>query len=320
MNTKDHTGPRSPDRSRPSAIFIAGLGHSGSTVLELLLSGSEQVVGLGEVHNYLRRSHSERQSHQQPPCTCGHALADCELWGPIKERCEEPEHSLADKYRLVLRRAQELYGNDVTIIDSSKNLDGLRHLAGATGNVVVVHMIRDVRSWTISRINRAARRGQLDLFDLIRQHGARGLSRRLKMTAWYRFKLWHELNQRIAAGLLETGLPVVRLGYEPLASGPRAALERLCQRIGLEFDERMLVPAKSTAHIVGGNFMRFLPTKTQAVMYPTQWLTRTEWLLPSMVRRRTMRANSEWVYGDWELPVDRYPAKPVPPHPKIEHP
>ena len=44
-------------------VFIAGLEHSGSTLLDLLLGGHRQLVGLGELFHLLR----ERSGHLQNP-------------------------------------------------------------------------------------------------------------------------------------------------------------------------------------------------------------------------------------------------------------
>src|ERR1700683_4878467 len=52
------------------AVFILGCGHSGSTLLDLLLYGHSQIFGVGE----LERSRAEAT------CTCGLPAPECPIW------------------------------------------------------------------------------------------------------------------------------------------------------------------------------------------------------------------------------------------------
>lgn len=306
-----------PVRSRPpGVVFVAGLGHSGSTLLELLLCGSDRVVGLGEVHNHLRRSPAERARRTAEPCTCALALGSCPMWGPIAEVCEDPTLAVEEKYRAVLDHARSLLGEDVTLVDSSKNLASLRVLRSVAEDVAAVHLVRDVRSWSEATREKSRRWGQMAWRDLVRDHGTRAVSRRAKLTTWYRFRTWDRENRAFVDALGSLADPVVRVGYEPLATATGPVLEQLCSALGLAFDARMLVPSPTGGHLVGGNRMRSTPSKTSAVMYSTRWLTRREWLLPATVLRATMARNAEWVYDSaGTLPVDRYGLAAVAPRP-----
>jgi hypothetical protein len=64
--------------ARPTIIYIAGYGRSGSTLLERVLAANARVEGLGEVEHLTRA----RELHAAS-CGCGRSLAECELWGPV---------------------------------------------------------------------------------------------------------------------------------------------------------------------------------------------------------------------------------------------
>ena len=299
--------PATDGAGRPQVVFIAGLGHSGSTLLSLLLNGHPRTLGVGEVLSYLRRSPVERARRGPEACSCGAALPACPLWGPIVDVVEDPSRPIADRYRAVLDQARSVHGEDVTLIDSSKNIEALEVVAEVTEDVRVAFLVRDVRSWTIANLDRSTRWQERTLRQLVRSKGSRGPAYRLSLTPWGRFRVWERYNDRFAAELPGFGFPVVTVGYEPLATSPRWVLERLCPQLGLDLSEEMLVPAARVSHQVGGNRMHASRDKTREVMYSTRWLTRSEWMLPALLRPGTMRRNRAWVYDSTgPAPVDRY--------------
>ena len=80
---------------RLKLLLIRGLGHSGTTMLDLALGAHPQIIGLGEAARILatpqagdeHRGPSQlRGSHRfERRCTCGAVAADCPVWGPQLE-------------------------------------------------------------------------------------------------------------------------------------------------------------------------------------------------------------------------------------------
>ena len=63
--------------------YIAGAGHSGSTVLSLALGGSPDAVALGEVASLFAEARRPASEQMQRPCSCGEDLRHCSLWGEV---------------------------------------------------------------------------------------------------------------------------------------------------------------------------------------------------------------------------------------------
>lgn len=61
-------------------VYIAGSGHSGSTLLDALLGGNDQVSNLGEVHRF---SLSLIRDSDPFVCTCGKPVVDCPFWKKV---------------------------------------------------------------------------------------------------------------------------------------------------------------------------------------------------------------------------------------------
>ena len=65
---KHSKGRASRSRTMPRVIYIGGYGHSGSTLLESLLTASPDVIGCGEVVGALYNLHTQRENaHADEP-------------------------------------------------------------------------------------------------------------------------------------------------------------------------------------------------------------------------------------------------------------
>ena len=62
-------------------IYITGRGHSGSTILDILLGNSSQIASVGELLAGLSRA-------DQGACSCGATMSDCGFWREVRSRAE----------------------------------------------------------------------------------------------------------------------------------------------------------------------------------------------------------------------------------------
>src|SRR5678815_2466696 len=147
-------------------LFLASLGHSGSTLLELLLGAHPRVVGLGEAVGTL-----EEAELNLPECTCGAPATECPVWGPtITRQRSRSKLSLREAHAQLIARVTEIYGPDFLPVDASKHLHALERVhEWRDGDVRVIFLLKDVRSFIASAaklpprdgmgpITRAARR------------------------------------------------------------------------------------------------------------------------------------------------------------------
>jgi hypothetical protein len=164
-------------------VFLGGLGRSGTTLLERILSEVPGVCALGEVVHLWQRDLRDGES-----CGCGLSFAECLFWAEIDERAfggwdkvdvdavlalrarvERTRHiptlavprlarsrvtdirTYANYYARVYRAAAATTGASV-IVDSSKHSALAYCLRWSGLDLRVVHMVRDSRgvaySWT----------------------------------------------------------------------------------------------------------------------------------------------------------------------------
>ena len=278
--------------TEPGLLLIRGLGHSGSTILDLALGAHPQLIGLGEAVRVLERPRlgEEHKGPQQlrgdlrfeRRCTCGELAGDCPVWGPLLAWL--PAHDdrpLAEKFN---RLIEPLTATSPRWLVESFQADEQLLEAQSLGRPVrVIQLTRDVRSWVHSE----SRRG-------VERHGRGGT------VGWRSMLRWWRINRRWEQRLNRSGCAVFRLGYEELALAPEQALRQLCAWLEVGFDPAMLQPGlNSSSHIVSGNRMRFDPRQSQAIRYDAAWLSsaalslRLAPLLPAVARlnRRLVYSN-----------------------------
>lgn len=140
-------------------VYIGGYGHSGSTLLEYLMTANPQVMACGEVVNF-------RVGMRTKKCSCGRLAEDCPVWSILLNQT-------LSKYRheeVALALLQHASGKHAIVIDSSKTAwrDAaapfrLRHRLGQ--NFLLVHIVRDPRAvcWSLlergRRMNESSYRG-----------------------------------------------------------------------------------------------------------------------------------------------------------------
>ena len=75
------------NHEKQKIIYILGAGHSGSTLLGMMLSAHSQVQGGGELKNFqklIEQPHLfDRPTHT---CSCGELIAKCPFWSPVKNQ------------------------------------------------------------------------------------------------------------------------------------------------------------------------------------------------------------------------------------------
>jgi hypothetical protein len=234
MTTDLHASQREPLR----VVYIAGMGHSGSTLLDLLLSGHSRIASVGEAKMLAREGLS---------CTCRRRLEECPFWSAVSRRVEAlarrplrelamqgPEPDFGRDNVAFFRAVSEAAGTS-WIVDSSKSSRRLQGLLRTPGlEILILHLVRDPRGVVFSNLRKG---------------------RDLKRSC-----LRYASNFRRARDLV-LGKPHVEphvvVSYEWLAARPREAMLEIQTWLGVPFEEGQLDWAGQVRHNLGGNRMRF---------------------------------------------------------------
>jgi hypothetical protein len=213
--------------ARFQTLIVLGVGHCGSTLLGRLVDMHPAVHCFGET---LRLGPALEEGRS---CGCGAPIPDCELWGPLLPRLEAETGLAANRFRP----------------------ESFRWLAEASGAQLAVDLSKTL-AWRCTRRWRDERVGSVLLLRDPRGHVSSAIRRGgdpLLQIAKHR--KWIPRLERLVRS---RGARALVMYYEDLCRFPRTALQRLCDFMGLPFDERMLNPADQPHHFVHSSTSSYL--------------------------------------------------------------
>ena len=260
-------------------VSIVGEGHSGSTLLDLILGSHSRMVSVGEVHSL------DRYRRGYGDCTCGAAIASCPFWRPTLARYDahvasmpggDPETSMQGvaisgtvrrlRYRLQILTTMHLPVHRLRPLLAAVSPDMVARarralllfdaIAEQAAASVVVDSSKSVNRFRLlhalePEANRAiflTRDGRAYVAGNIRRHqlGPRQSSRDWRATNLYTRRM---LRRAPAESH-------IHVRYEELCRDPAGTIARVCDFIGLEFEPAMLDFRNRVTHNIGGNRMR----------------------------------------------------------------
>ncbi|TVP52319.1 MAG: sulfotransferase [Halomonadaceae bacterium] len=260
---------------RQKILLIAGIGHSGSTMLDLVLGGHPQVRGGGEVSKVLRTPLAEYpRRYEQGSCSCGARPVDCSFWSDSLSWLKDHQaDTVEQKYDAFIRHFQQQYGDNKILLDSSKTVRPFMAYLHEHYDVRVIFLVRDIRSWVNSRRS---------------QEGKGVLSLMMR---------WKRGNQRTERFLKRHNMATLTLGYEELALYPEIMLQKVCDFAGIDYTPAMLDVQNSQSHIIRGNNLRADPEKKAKIRYDARWMVSPRLMAWGPLFWFFMAANRRWVYS-----------------------
>lgn len=281
-------------------LYICGAGHSGSTLLDMLLGSHSRIASLGEIINL------PMDLATNSPCTCGKTVRECDLWSKVVRTLESElgVDLTSDPYALNLgpiyaahgdprvtggvyrtRRRLEAALHYIELRTGSfglfrpllptlyKGLENNLRLYDLVGKQLGADFVVDsskVYTKAIGLSKLAPERVKVLL--LIRDGRAvyysmrkRNFDRNFSLDSWYK-------HFKRTLPLIETQVPAgnaLIVKYEDLARGPEQELRRICGFAGISFEPAMLDIKSKVHHNVNGNNMRF--STTSEIKLDTSW-------------------------------------------------
>lgn len=284
----------------PTAVFICSAGHSGSTLLTLLLGSHKNAIALGEI------TQMPKNLALNTLCSCGSPVRDCTLWADVVGRLTRQE-----RFAKIREQPYSLnlgFFEAGTVIDA-RHQTPVRQLyrrlayaaayahwrtgllpsfvtasmsAGARNKHELYRTVACVSSKALMidsskhyldavSVYRAAPE-RTKILLLVRDGRAvfysglkRGKARPAALDSWLR-------SYTRGLPLLESQIEphnLLRVSYEDLASDPARELRRICEFIGVAYDAQMLDFRSRVHHVLAGNDMRL--DDSSAIRVDTAW-------------------------------------------------
>jgi hypothetical protein len=206
-------------RSNQKVCFVAGAGHSGSTLLGIVLGAHPSVFYAGEARKSLFLGDAQKPLKKRVCKFCG---PDCPVWSDLRI----PPG--VDLYEALSRKTRR-----PIVVDSTKSVEWIEQKIAEVREVAALHLfflVRDGRAVVNSRVRKYPG-------VPVREHARQWVA---QITA----------TEALAARFPG---PVTRVRYEELASSPGPTIARLAAAIGIEPVPEMFDPWSSEQHPLGGN-------------------------------------------------------------------
>jgi hypothetical protein len=286
---------RTPAGRTPTDLFVCSAGHSGSTLLEMLLAGHPEMVAIGELHNL---SHQLRVGR---PCSCGAVPARCPRWQavaaaiharrgidvfqrPLEFRVSrERPRTYKERWARLWNRAlyyghfhdgllarlglprlalggEALAANTALVVEVVRELTGARIVIDSSKDYVRMRERYDPLPRGSVKVVYLQRDGRGPVASALRM----GIGIEEASRNWVR-------TQRRIRKMLGGVRPEdwTSLRYESLCADPEGALRRLCVLLGVEYAPAMLALSPREHHTIAGNRIRL--RRGMAITLDERW-------------------------------------------------
>jgi hypothetical protein len=274
-------------------VYVCAAGHSGSTLLDLVLGSHSQAASLGELIQLPKNIALNTQ------CTCGEPVRTCKTWSAVIHRLsrklgvdllEHPyalqmgyglassvvdhEHQtraylLRRKLIIGLLHAELRYGRSLNGPSGrlmAQAVDNTVSVYDAVGDISGVEAVVDSSKSYIKAVSLYLRAPQRTRILLLTRDGRGVMWSNIRRgdSGAAAVRAWSNRYQRALPLLARHVLPEHRMHvrYEDLARDPPATLLRICDHIGLPYEASMLNYRQKVHHIVNGNRMRLSSDST----------------------------------------------------------
>jgi hypothetical protein len=259
-------------------IYICGAGHSGSTLLDLVLGSHSQITSLGEI------THFQRIVRENQLCTCGVPIDECEFWPSVLKELAAHGHPVANIEEFSLlpqvppsvlgKRGMQLLAflgnlpllkvldwivsdgdsplarmvaNDYALFDAVRRVSGCQAVVDSSKYYLRMKLLYMYRPDHFRAIH-LVRDGRAVMASNLRK----GFDGEMAVRGWLKANQATTLMTRT----MQAGSHI-RAKYEEFCKAPAEQLARICDWLGLEYQAQALEFRSVTHHNLGGNRMRF---------------------------------------------------------------
>jgi hypothetical protein len=270
--------------AKSKIIFIASGGHSGSTLLDLTLGSSPEVFSLGELmffKEYNSLDSKPQYKTRERVCTCGQQFRQCDFWRRVTGNGQDDykiirHKSLVEDIKIAVnifnpfksflkfnieadetneildaveREARKEKPGIKYLLDSSKDPRRLYRIGlRADREIVVIHLIRDVRGFAYSHAKKVVFGARNPYSSLVE---------------------WLVINW-VVKKMVRNKLRTITVRYEDFCRDHKKYVQLFNEELGVNIPEELIENINSGVyHNINGNPLRF--RKLESIKQDDRW-------------------------------------------------
>ncbi len=255
-----------------SILYISAEGHSGTTLLDVILGNQQNAFSSGELVFFAQKGIKNKEY-----CSCGNPVPDCQIWSDIIREWNKKRILDLDEYIQIQSRLTSLKNIFSSYLALKKPSAKLSHFISDT-NTLYATIFKITGSTTIIDSSKAPGRLLLlkkldfdikaihltrrfgDVLNSYKKRASKNLEEGVEhdivpLSSTYVFPSW--LTKNLITYFFSAGLSYKKIKYENLVMNPEKELYELINRN----DEKIIDKLKhrgpfSLKHLVAGNKFR----------------------------------------------------------------
>lgn len=279
-------------------IYISGIGRSGSTLLDLLISTSNDVFSVGEIYKF------NEMINENVCCSCGEIFNECSFWSNFKTK----DYNLVNRYNLkdylstilfllnplsknlkfkeksnnfeIFNEINKRRNVETYILDSSKDLVRLIELSqDERFDVYNISVFRDGRAVANSFNSKTQSHGKNYFLSLLK---------------------WIFVNIALIKFQKKSNIKSLNVSYDKFCENPMYYLKEIEKFVGIDIPSNYIEIAKNMDyHNIGGNRLRLKENraKLEAIKIDNKWQYQQNFCTKSVATVLTFVFNKKWVFG-----------------------
>tara|TARA_B100000989_G_C19476280_1_gene443070 strand:- start:52 stop:900 length:849 start_codon:yes stop_codon:yes gene_type:complete len=234
-------------------IYIISLGHSGSTLLDYLLSHNKSLISCGEIYNFY--SQKPNTEGTKSKCSCGQPYSNCILWSNNFDQA-----NFSSFYVSIVNKIEEIFPSALAVVDSSKKKCALEMLVKLNNqekiDLKVVYLTKDVREFSASMKRHLSNKKKGYVPNFIR------------FFKWFRF--WYKENLKIYFFLKTNEIDFLQITYQDLCKKSKESVDKIYEFANIDM-KKVLFKISNNIHIADGNRTKYNLSKNFQVKYDDNW-------------------------------------------------
>ena len=259
------------DKNKIPIILLLGEGHSGSTLIDVMMNSHPDVVGVGEISHYCR------SLKMDGICSCGEGLKRCSFWKKIFDGldCSIFKLPYRKKIDFLLNRTNYFYfeGDKEYKFDSQRYTMEVENLFRRIQSVSGKRVIFD-SSKTPERAELILGNDNLDILILHLVRDGKGVvysNYKLGRNPFYFMRRWMSVNLRIEIiKMRQKNIKIMFVHYDDLIKRPEYILNSILKNFDLKFSKEMF-KSDGKYHQVGGNSKSRFFNDISDIKYDKVW-------------------------------------------------
>lgn len=294
---------KNENHKKIKVIYISGIGRSGSTLLDLIISANPPVFSVGEIIHY------NYWIKERGLCKCGKKLQNCKFWKNIlvRKNFKIINHMNIKDYIRMMDYLFNPLAEKINFHKNSENFELFEEIIKNSSKKNLIYILDSSKD--IARLIELDLDNRLEVYNIsIVRNGmavansfskplnGKGKNYFISLLKWIFLNTCMFKYLRIRKNMHCKNLVI---GYEHLCTNPEATIKRIENFLGISIEKNYpKLIRKMECHNIGGNRIALKEnrSKFRSIIMDNEWKTKQNIITKLLASSIVYPLNKKWVY------------------------